>query len=47
MTSHLPAGAQEPPRPETFREELAEALAPRTLLLTVGVGLLCIGFALS
>jgi len=39
----------DPTRPatETFTEELRDAFAPRTLLLVVGVGLLCLGFVLS
>jgi hypothetical protein len=39
----------EPSRPatETFTEELRDAFAPRTLLLVVGVALLCLGFVLS
>ena len=39
----------EPSRPatETFGEELRDAFAPRTLLLVVGVALLCLGFVLS
>ncbi len=39
----------EPARPatETFTEELRDAFAPRTLLLVVGVALLCLGFVLS
>ncbi len=41
--------APEPTRPttETFTEELRDAFAPRTLLLVVGVALLCLGFVLS
>jgi hypothetical protein len=39
----------EPSRPatETFTEELRDAFAPRTLVLVVGVALLCLGFVLS
>ncbi|SDE66752.1 hypothetical protein SAMN05660485_01471 [Blastococcus fimeti] len=39
----------EPGRPasETFTEELRDAFAPRTLVLVVGVALLCLGFVLS
>jgi hypothetical protein len=39
----------DPTRPaqETFAEELRDAIAPRTVLLVVGVGLLCLGFVVS
>lgn len=35
------------PRTETFAEEFRDALNPRSLLLAVGTGLLCLGFLLS
>lgn len=33
--------------PQTFAEELRDAIAPRTVALVVGVALLCLGFVLS
>lgn len=41
-------GSQRPEPPvETFADELRDAIAPRTVLLVTGVGLLCLGFVLS
>ncbi len=46
MTGHIPRHAA-PQAPETFAEELRDAFAPRTILLVVGVAVLCLGFLLS